>query len=72
MGILRVNRTGGDLKCKGHETRKRWKKRVTQVRGTKRQEKWSDKGKRGGAILRDGFPAGERTKKKTFQEQTVS
>lgn len=45
MGILRVNRTGGDLKCKGHETRKRWKKRVSQVRGTKRQEKWSDKGK---------------------------
>lgn len=40
-----MNRTGGDLKCQGHEKKKKKKMCVTQVRGTKRQEKWSDKGK---------------------------
>lgn len=65
MGILRINWTGGDLKCKGQEKRKRWKKEWLKLEELNDRKSGAIKEScvRGGTILRDGFPAGERTEK---------
>jgi len=75
-------RTGEDLKCQGHEEKKN-KTRKTNGNGKKSDSSYREQNDRksgaikescvrGGAILRDGFPAGERDGKKTKLSGTNS